>query len=342
MRAPSTPSLFFFAFCCVAIYPDAARSVTVSYQINETSSHIRVVPSTFGPDNSVVGGTRFVTTIGITQQSPGSLDSVLSGTLTADVTGSTFVFNRSIIDVLPNPARPFLPIIPGSPGVEDNFGSFAEFSIGGIIVPDGVMSFQDAMSELVSGTAVLGSPATNLQVKIHSGILNYQLNFPAVAAWMDLSADSQIVSNQSAAAFTGDVNGTIQIPFHLEFAYAIADPNTIDSLLVLDGEIVATHVPTSLPGDYNQNGNVDAGDYVLWRKHKGSNAAQADGDHNGTVGPEDYLIWRNNFGKQQTPGHGLSSTSAVPEPNDLLLAAIGLWGAAMRWGSRSRTFAAAS
>jgi hypothetical protein len=61
-----------------------------------------------------------------------------------------------------------------------------------------------------------------------------------------------------------------------------------------------------VPGDYNNNGVVDAADYVLWRKNPGSFG----GD------PGGYTTWRTRFGN--TSGSGLSAT-AVPEPGAILL-----------------------
>jgi hypothetical protein len=58
-----------------------------------------------------------------------------------------------------------------------------------------------------------------------------------------------------------------------------------------------------LPGDYNSNGSVDAGDYVVWRKTLASTTnLQADGSGptvgvpNGVVDQADYTYWRSNFG----------------------------------------------
>jgi endonuclease/exonuclease/phosphatase family metal-dependent hydrolase len=58
-----------------------------------------------------------------------------------------------------------------------------------------------------------------------------------------------------------------------------------------------------LPADYNSNGSVDAGDYVVWRKTLSSTTnLQADGSGpsvgvpNGVVDQADYTYWRSNFG----------------------------------------------
>ena len=71
---------------------------------------------------------------------------------------------------------------------------------------------------------------------------------------------------------------------------------------------------TSLAGDYNNDGKVDAQDYVLWRKSPGTYGGN----------PAGYIAWRSNFGAGG-PGAGSSlSGSSVPEPGTLLLALTGI------------------
>jgi hypothetical protein len=60
-----------------------------------------------------------------------------------------------------------------------------------------------------------------------------------------------------------------------------------------------------LIGDYNLDGVVDAGDYVVWRRNLGSTSnLQADGDHDGVVGQGDLQTWKSNFGAVAAPGSG--------------------------------------
>lgn len=92
-------------------------------------------------------------------------------------------------------------------------------------------------------------------------------------------------------------------------------------------DAIAFRPTPAVPGDYNRNGVVDAGDYDLWRK--GDLAADGTGPGgvpDGVVNGLDYNFWRARFGN--TSGSGLAS-SAIPEPNALLLlvsafAALGL------------------
>jgi hypothetical protein len=82
-----------------------------------------------------------------------------------------------------------------------------------------------------------------------------------------------------------------------------------------------------LPGDYNSDGIVDAGDYVVWRKNSGltggATYAKGDGDRDGNVTLADYTIWRSHFG-QTASGSGTGLASAVPEPSSLALVVIGI------------------
>ena len=65
----------------------------------------------------------------------------------------------------------------------------------------------------------------------------------------------------------------------------------------------------SLAGDYNNNGIVDAADYVLWR-----NGGPLQNDPTAGVQPGDYNIWRANFGRTAGAGSAtemISSTSST-------------------------------
>ena len=67
----------------------------------------------------------------------------------------------------------------------------------------------------------------------------------------------------------------------------------------------------NLAGDFNRNENVDAADYVLWRKSKGTNVSNytgADGDGDGTIDQDDYGVWRGHFGQSYIPDVGSGST----------------------------------
>ena len=86
---------------------------------------------------------------------------------------------------------------------------------------------------------------------------------------------------------------------------------------------VTLKVVAGIPGDYNDNGTVDAADYVLWRKG-GPLANEVDTP--GTVGGADYTEWRARFGSHGGSGAVTVSQSAVPEPaNSVLLLTAAVW-----------------
>ncbi len=74
--------------------------------------------------------------------------------------------------------------------------------------------------------------------------------------------------------------------------------------------VISQVAGVGVPGDYNNNGGVDAADYVLWR-NGGPLANEVDAP--GTVNAQDYMEWRNRFGN--TSGSAaLAGHSTVPEP----------------------------
>jgi hypothetical protein len=76
-----------------------------------------------------------------------------------------------------------------------------------------------------------------------------------------------------------------------------------------------------VPGDYNHDGVVNTGDYVVWRHtlNSTSNLA-ADGNGNGKIDQGDYDFWRSRFGA--TSGAGAGNGAAVPEPTTLSLMCV--------------------
>lgn len=74
----------------------------------------------------------------------------------------------------------------------------------------------------------------------------------------------------------------------------------------------------SLPGDFNDDGTVDAADYTTWRDGLGATYTAAD-----------YQVWRNKYGTSLSLPAGSLNAVSSPEPTALalaLLAAAGLAG----------------
>jgi len=77
-----------------------------------------------------------------------------------------------------------------------------------------------------------------------------------------------------------------------------------------------TVIGPALPGDYNDDGAVNAADYVTWRRTMGAQVTEysgADGSGDGTINPADYTVWRENFGETSsgTGGAALERVEAA-------------------------------
>jgi hypothetical protein len=79
-----------------------------------------------------------------------------------------------------------------------------------------------------------------------------------------------------------------------------------------------------LIGDYNDNGIVDAADYVVWRDNVGTTNALPNDNIGGTIGTGQYNQWRAAFGSGGGVGNALGT--AVPEPTAVALLVLGLAG----------------
>ena len=97
-----------------------------------------------------------------------------------------------------------------------------------------------------------------------------------------------------------------------------------------DQNYVATFATAQvvLPGDYNSDQSVGAGDYTLWRKKLSSSAILPNDMTPGSVTVADYNIWKAHFGETTAQGRQLVmlpedyGASEVPDPALLRITAI--------------------
>jgi len=94
-------------------------------------------------------------------------------------------------------------------------------------------------------------------------------------------------------------------------------------------------LPTAagVPGDYNNDGKVNAADYTVWRNHLGETYQldnEGAGQTEGLVTNEDYDFWKSQFGMGSGSGGGSASVS-VPEPGTVgLLLVVAMLAAIAR------------
>jgi hypothetical protein len=80
--------------------------------------------------------------------------------------------------------------------------------------------------------------------------------------------------------------------------------------LAIDDFLLGFTPPPGLSGDFNSNNEVDAGDYVMWRKKSGTAGPLPNdaGISPGAVDTADYTHWRKRFGISAIPSGGSGSS----------------------------------
>jgi fibronectin-binding autotransporter adhesin len=90
----------------------------------------------------------------------------------------------------------------------------------------------------------------------------------------------------------------------------------LDWNVIYGANAVTLEVVVGLAGDYNDDGSVDAADYVVWRKTDGT--------------PSGYNTWRANFGQSAGGRAVASANAAVPEPSTLVMLVLAAAGVCSR------------
>jgi beta-glucanase (GH16 family) len=147
--------------------------------------------------------------------------------------------------------------------------------------------------------------ATQLRFYV-DGVLHYTINENANRPIFETPMN--IILNLAVGGdFGGDPNGTTVFPQHMDVEY-----------------VRVWQKQTGLSGDYNSDGQIDAGDYVIWRRTLGESGIglAADGSGNGTIGPEDYTLWAANIGDIASGGG--AAGYMVPEPGSIVTIAVSL------------------
>ncbi len=167
-------------------------------------------------------------------------------------------------------------------------------------------------------------------LSFEDGTHSFQSEFPFFSP-LSASGPTTLTMDLPLTAFTqgslnldqtGIVNGThylrIAMSTNVNGLFAGGSSTPID--FQVDNFRLITEI-SGVPGDYDNNGVVDAGDYVVWRKSLGTNTQllnEVDSTTPGSVTQEDYVAWRSRFGSTTASG-SLVGVSAVPEPSGIVL-----------------------
>jgi hypothetical protein len=128
----------------------------------------------------------------------------------------------------------------------------------------------------------------------------------------------QSLANGALAFFISSLNNTSE--FGASGGYPRWYTKEADVAAELKPQLIIDYqiLPEGVPGDYNGNGVVDAGDYVAWRKG-GTLLNQVDDPSQ--INQQDYFAWRAHFGNVagSGAGNGLVGGLAVSEASAALL-----------------------
>jgi hypothetical protein len=124
----------------------------------------------------------------------------------------------------------------------------------------------------------------------------YQAEGASSSVSYDVATGAHIWSQESVISTNGMPTGV----YLLRLTPIDGRGNAGDSVVTAP---IAIYASPSLPGDYNLDGVVDAGDYTLWRDLIGipvTPYTAADGDGSGLIDAADHVVWRNHYGATST------------------------------------------
>jgi hypothetical protein len=149
---------------------------------------------------------------------------------------------------------------------------------------------------------------------------------PTASALAELKADGMLTLQPGTGFGLGSLFKTTGATQDLRLEFLQTGMNNPSIGAVVYGPFTAPPNPgAGVNGDFNNNGVVDAADYVLWR-----NGGPLQNDPTEGVQAADYNTWRANFGRTAAGGSSLAAgASAVPEPaaaaSLLVVAAAAMW-----------------
>jgi hypothetical protein len=195
-----------------------------------------------------------------------------------------------------------------------------------------------------------------LSVAIHE--IGHALGLGGSSAWTALTTGSGDAALFTGAAASAVYGGYVPLAYNLVEGIPVADKahwregiastvfgsaaaqeaamdpsltvGTRKRLTALDAaaltDIGWTVLEPILPGDYNDDGTVNAADYTVWRNSLGQmgGGLAADGNHNNEIDAGDFDVWKAHFGETDGGGTGAGGSAAVPEPQSFAILALGL------------------
>ena len=190
---------------------------------------------------------------------------------------------------------------PGGPGAPGNKNMDANFYLE---PPAGTLSGQ---SITFTGTVL-----SNTLVAPYTSVA-FIKDFAA-----DYSSNVTVTVPLTPGVFTVTLDTIADPSRHVQFGFETMGPNVWVTDVGPLGNVKVTAFPQSVPGDFDDDGLVNAADLSLWTAAYGATTV-GDANNDGVSNGADFLIWQNN----RSPAV-VGAAGAVPEPTTAALAAAGL------------------
>jgi hypothetical protein len=281
-------------------------------------------------DNGSPVGDGFASGAGGLQTNSGEVSFSVTGYADFDFVGTHSESGQyevfvEVYDFFGDPVDEFSEVRTLGPGVVHNF-SYSDFEwLNGdynVYIDNTVGAISDVDFFTFTGLTVGAQFIASTVDPASSGIDTF-------LGWFDSGGSLQDSDDDGAGGTLSRIEGAVPAGGQLTFAVTgFGDDNFAGSHAEEGTYELRLQIQSApVPGDYNNNGRVDAADYALWRKG-GPLANEV--DNPGTVNVADYTAWRARFGN---PGSGSGSgagsgdprttaSAAVPEPAGLLLLVI--------------------
>jgi hypothetical protein len=187
---------------------------------------------------------------------------------------------------------------------------------GGDIFFEGDLRPGNSPARVVYANNVAFGSSTTLQIELGGTALGTQYDQVHIDGELSLGGILKVeLVGAGAGLFAPAAGDSFDILDWQTLSGAFSDiqlPPLAGNLIWNTSQLYTTGVlSVGVPGDYNNDGNVNAADYVLWRKTN-------------INGPEGYAAWRANFGTTSGGAGGMTGlpSGAVPEPDAMLLAGM--------------------
>lgn len=306
----------------VAAYSGATRVIEGVLQLGDGGAAV-------GLNGDVVNGSA---TLEVNHTGSLDFDTLVAGSLTFRHTGpgvttlsrtntSTGPYQVAAGTLLVSGAAGAVTVSGGELGGTGSVGAVTVQSTGALAPgADGIGALAAASLSMQAGSRLeieIGASSHDLLNVAGSASLGGQLTLSLTAFPADPLAELTVLSaGVLSGAFSNITSGARLATLDGLGSYVV----TVDSMA---GELRLSDFESAvLPGDFNDDGLVDAADYSVWRDNVGQPAGALANDVDGVlaggvIGPAQYDRWAANYGASAE-----SPAAAVPEPAAAALAAL--------------------